>query len=215
MTIPPAAVSVKLIYPANIMVYGELGIIPLHLKIKARVLNFWYRMISGKKDKTCYTLYQLMHYLHVNDLCHSDWIKSVHETLDKLGFSNIWLTHNTFYSQASFKKKIKTRFADQFKQEWQNKVNETERCLNYRLYKKDFNFENYFNILPLPLAKYVCKFRCFSHKLPIEKERFLNIERNERICHICNKNELGDEFHYLFNCEYFSRSRLKLLLIWS
>ena len=118
------------------MVYGELGIIPLHLKIKARVLNFWYRMISGKKDKICYTLYQLMHYLHVNDLFHSDWIKSVHETLDKLGFSNIWSTHNTFYSQASFTNKIKTRLADQFKQEWQNKVNETERCLNYRLYKK-------------------------------------------------------------------------------
>ena len=92
-------------------------------------------------------------------------------------------------------------------------MNETERCLNYRLYKKDFNFENYF--LPLTLAKYVYKFRCSSHKLPIEKGRFLNIERNERISHICNKNELGDEFHYLFNCEYFSRSRLKLLPVWS
>ena len=112
MTIPPEAVSVKLIYPANIMVYGELGIIPLHLKIKARVMNFWYRMISGKKDKSCYTLYQLMHYLHVNDLFHSDWIKSVHETLDKLGFSNIRFTYNTFYPQASFKNKIKTRLAD-------------------------------------------------------------------------------------------------------
>ena len=77
-----------------------------------------------------------MHYLHVKDLFHSDWIKSVHETLDKLGFSNIWSTHNTFYSQASFKNKTKTRLADQLKQEWQNKVNETERCLNYRLYKK-------------------------------------------------------------------------------
>ena len=182
----------------NIMVYGEFGIIPLHLKIKARVWNFWYRMVSGKKDKICYTLYQLMHYLHVNDLFHSDWIKSAHETLDKFGFSDIWSTHNTFYSQASFKNKIKTRLAYQSKQEWQNKVNKTERCLNYRLFKKDFNFENYFNILPLPLAKYVCKFRCSSHKLPIEKGRFLNIERNERICNICNKKELGDEFHYLF-----------------
>ena len=156
-----------------------------------------------------------MHYLHVNDVFHSDWIRSGHETLDKLGFSNIWSTHNTFYSQASFKNKIKTRLADQFKQEWQNKVNETEKCLNYRLYKNDFNFENYFNILSLPLTKYVCKFRCSSHKLPIKKGRFLNIERNERICHICNKNELGDEFHYLFNCEYFSRSCLKLLPVWS
>ena len=52
------------------------------------------------------------------------------------------------------------------------------------------------------------------HKLPIEKGRFLNIERNECICLLCNKNELGDEFHYLFNCEFFHRSRIKFPL-WS
>ena len=38
---------------------------------------------------------------------------------------------------------------------------------------------------------------------------------NEGICHICNKNELGVEFHYLFKYEYFSSSRLKLLPVWS
>ena len=57
--------------------------------------------------------------------------------------------------------------------------------------------------------------RCLSHKLPIEKGRLLNIERNERICLLCNKNELGDEFHYLFNCEFFHRSRIKFLPLWS
>ena len=50
------------------------------------------------------------------------------DILDKLGFSNIWLTHKTFYSQASFKNEIKTRLTDQFKQEWVNKVNESEKC---------------------------------------------------------------------------------------
>ena len=58
-----------------VMDYGVLGIILLHLKIKARVLNFWYKIISRKNDKNCDTLYQLMHYLHVNDLFHSHWIK--------------------------------------------------------------------------------------------------------------------------------------------
>ena len=33
----------------SVMVYGELGAMPLHLKIKSRVLNFWYRIVSGKK----------------------------------------------------------------------------------------------------------------------------------------------------------------------
>ena len=84
----------------------------------------------------------------------------------------------------------------------EKQLDESEKCLNYRLYKKEFCFENYFKIWPLPLSKYICKFRCLSHKLPIEKGRFLNIERNERICLLCNKNELGDEFHYLFKSHW-------------
>ena len=43
----------------------------------------------------------------------------------------------------------------------------------------------------------------------------LDIERNKRICHICNKNGLGDEFYYLFYWEYFSWSCVKLLPVWS
>ena len=199
----------------SVMIYGELGTTPLHLKIKSRVLSFWYRMVSGSKDKICYNLYKLMHFLHENDLFHSDWIKAVHNTPNTLGLSDIWLSHDTFYSQAAFKNKVKTRISDQFKQEWKSNNDASEKCLNYRLYKKEFRFENYFSILPLPLSKYICKFICLRHKLPIEKGRFLYIEGNERLCLLCNKNELGDEFHYLFNCEFFLRSRLKFLPLWS
>ena len=86
------------------MVYGELGAMPLHLKIKSRVLSFRYRIVSDIKDKICYKVYQLM---HENDLFHSDWIKTVHNTLYTLGLSEIWLSHDTFYSQAVVKNKVK------------------------------------------------------------------------------------------------------------
>ena len=109
------------------MIYAELGTTPLHLKIKRRILSFWYRIVSGSKDKICYKLYQLMHYLHENDLFHSDWIKTVHNTLKTLGLSNIWLGHDTFYSQAAFKNKVKTRISDQFKQEWKSDIDESEK----------------------------------------------------------------------------------------
>ena len=197
------------------MIYGELGTTPLHLIIKCRVLIFWYRIVSGSKDKICYILYQLMHYLYENDLFHFDWIKTVHNTLSTLELPDIWLSHDTFNTQAAFKNKVKTRISDQFKQEWKATLMNQKKCLNYRLYKKEFCFENYFNILPLPLSKYICKFRCLRHKLPFEKGRFLNIAKNERICLLCNKNELGDEVHYLFNCEFFHRCRIKCLPLWS
>ena len=38
-----------------------------------------------------------------------------------------------------------------------------------------------------------------------------NIERNDRICTVCNLSEVGDEFHYLFKCTFFKRSRRQLV----
>ena len=73
-----------------------------------------------------------MHYLHANGLFHSYWIKTVHD---------IWLTYNTFYSQASFKNKVKTRITDQFKQEWNRKVNVLDK-FNYKLHKKNSVLKN-------------------------------------------------------------------------
>ena len=50
------------------------------------------------------------------------------------------------------------------------------------------------------------KFRT-NHKLPVENGRWKNIARENRICLLCNNGEIGDEFHYLFKCQYFGNQR--------
>ena len=37
--------------------------------------------------------------------------------------------------------------------------------------------------------------------------RWCNIQREDRICTLCSKNEIGDEFHYLFSCDHFNNQR--------
>ncbi len=43
------------------------------------------------------------------------------------------------------------------------------------------------------------------------QRRSLGIPRDERICTVCDSGEVGDEFHYLFNCsnENVKRNRTK------
>ena len=43
------------------------------------------------------------------------------------------------------------------------------------------------------------QFRLGNTKLPAETGRWVNIDRNERYCTLCNRNEIGDEFHLLFH----------------
>jgi hypothetical protein len=85
------------------------------------------------------------------------------------------------------------------------------KCLNYRIYKSNFCFEQYLSVLPSDLRMYLCKFHCLSNNLPIETGRFFNIDRSERHCNLCNVNELGDEFHYLLKCTFFNNVRAKFL----
>ena len=54
------------------------------------------------------------------------------------------------------------------------------------------------------------RFRTTNHKLPIEQGRWDNIDRNNRICFLCN-SDIGDEFHYILQCQHFKPSRQLLL----
>ena len=52
-----------------------------------------------------------------------------------------------------------------------------------------------------------CRFRLNNHKVPVEYGRWKNIPRELGICNLCNTADLGDEFHYLLKCNYFSEKR--------
>ena len=39
------------------MVYGELGRVPVSIKIKSRMVNFWGKVLNGKKE--IYSLYEI------------------------------------------------------------------------------------------------------------------------------------------------------------
>ena len=53
------------------------------------------------------------------------------------------------------------------------------------------------------------KFRCGNHRVPVVTGRFNGIERQNRICTLCNLNKIGDEFHYLFECPKLESNRKK------
>jgi hypothetical protein len=48
-------------------------------------------------------------------------------------------------------------------------------------------------------------------KLPIETGHWLNITRHDRVCILCNNRNIGDEYHYLFECQFFAQKRKECL----
>ena len=35
----------------------------------------------------------------------------------------------------------------------------------------------------------------------------MRTQREDRICTLCSKNEIGDEFHYSYSCDNFNNQR--------
>ena len=141
------------------------------------------------------------------------WITYVKQNLDGRGFSNMWhlysgtdpVEHGYFTTQW-FKNSIKLRGSDMYLQIWNECVWNHRSCVNYRIFKNELKLENYLHVLNYADAVKLCRFRCRNSNIPVARNTSDNPE--DLICTICNSNEVGDEYHYLFKCKKFSEERM-------
>ena len=130
----------------NYMIYGELGIFPIQLDIKLKMIAFWTRLLSGKDSKLSYLSYQLLYKLSVDNHFESPWLKFLRNVFDDTGFSYIWTTQ-LFPSSDWLIPSIKMRLHDQFRQEWHSLMLNSPKSINYRLFKETFQFECFFKYI--------------------------------------------------------------------
>ena len=143
-----------------------------------------------------------MHNLFIDEILDFSWIKHVKHIFDDTGYSYIW-SQQFFQNSDLLLALIRNRLHEQFTQEWQSLIQNSPKAIKYRLFKDNFEFENYFHILEDKDIYTLCKFRTTNHKLPIETGRWNGIDRENRQWLKCNSRSIGDEFHYIMECHVF------------
>lgn len=128
----------------NYMIYGELGIFPLEIDIKMRILSFWCKLVASKETKLSSISYKLSYILFTENNCDVPFIRSVKRILDECGFSNVW-DAQSFINESWLKNIVKLRLQDQYMQTWNTLVQESPKAVNYRIFKENFRFEKYFD----------------------------------------------------------------------
>jgi len=193
------------------MVYGELGRLPLKRHIQSRMLNFWIRLATCSHEKLSCSLYSLMLGIHVNNNVECGWLQCIKSTLNNIGLSNVWMAQGQGFNLAWFKNTVKQRLFDTSQQTWQCSLNTSSKCINYRIFKNTFGFEHYLNYLPFKARQLFTRFRCSNHRLPVELGSYTDTPRHLRLCTICEDIQVGDEYHYVFECPYFDNVRCSLI----
>ena len=192
------------------MIYGELGLFPIEIDVKLRMISYWARLLTGKETKLSYLSYKILYNLFIDENLDFSWIKHVKHIFDDTGYSYIW-SQQFFQNSDLLLALIRNRLHEQFTQEWHSLIQNSPKAINYRLFKDNFEFENYFNILEDKDIYTLCKFRTTNHKLPIETGRWNGIDRENRQCLKCNSRSIGDEFHYIMECHFFTENRTQLI----
>ena len=94
-------------FTSSMMVYGELGVAPLDVDIKLRMLTYWARLCLGDKHKISNTIYSLLYTLDEKFSFKSEWIQTVKTTQNYCGFSEFWLNQTLPCSIEAFKQSVK------------------------------------------------------------------------------------------------------------
>jgi hypothetical protein len=120
------------------MIYGELGRLPLKYNIEIRMINYWYKLISGNKRKISYNMYRLLYKLDGAEVFHSDWILKIKQILVNCDlYDEFWNNQECqgLYSEVScemFKSKTKKNLKEWYEKSWRNDLQNSSKCSLYR-----------------------------------------------------------------------------------
>ena len=194
----------------SFFVYGESGCFPLHVHVYSRMISFWHGLITDNHEKmSCSILKTLTECFECN-IYKSEWLVKIKKILDDCGLSFVWHSPNSV-SNKWLIKTVNRNLKDTYIQMWSQQSKDSSKACNYHLYKPNFGFESYIDNLPLCYRIPLTKFRTANHKLPIEKGRYTNLQIEQRNCCLCNLDNIGDEYHFLFECPALSDLRKKYI----
>ena len=96
---------------------------------------------------------------------------------------------------------------------WLKSLNDSEKLDTLASVKHEFKLEKYVISLPKHLRKDLAKLRTSSHPLEVEVGRYHRpyVERNKRLCKICNNGEVEDEHHFLTSCSFYKAEKRDIL----
>ncbi|MCG8113215.1 MAG: reverse transcriptase domain-containing protein [Candidatus Thiodiazotropha taylori] len=192
------------------MLHAELGRRPIQINIKSRMISFWLSIINGKESKLSKLVYKIMFNEHENGLYDYKWIRCIKDILITVGRPELF-KKSSISNPKAVKTSIAQTLSDLYIQEWYEKVNISSKGKQYLLFKDNLNFEKYLINIPKFHYDKIIKFRTGNHRLPIETGRWDDTAVNERKCNLCSKNDIGDEYHYLFSCDFFMDERKQYL----
>lgn len=193
----------------GIALRGELGRLPLLLKRRYNIINYWLRILEMENTRLSKDAYKLQ--LNWAERDRKCWLNNVKGLLCNYGFAEVWFNQG-IGDKHTFKMILKQRITDIGIQSWQIEINNMDRLRFYKIIKEQFCIEKYIDILE-PLDRSVmANFRCTGLPLRVVVGVYYEkINYNSCLCEICYQEKTEDEYHFLLECKSLTPVRRKCI----
>ncbi len=135
-----------------------------------------------------------------------NWHKQFKLLLDDCNVANFWQNGQQVPLDL-FKNRIEERFAA----DWEHHCARKPKLCTYVTFKDGPVTASHISCnMPKYERSLISQLRLGILPLRIETGRYSKLETKDRLCLLCNSNEVEDESHFLFKCNFYSTLRFKL-----
>ena len=185
-------------YSVNDAVRGELGRYPVMIKVLSNGLKFFQRL-QNLPDSTLVKSSHQDVILQPQFFNKTSWLHKLDHCIRRFSC--------TFNDSAT---KLQSMMELNYKQAWLNTIYNGSKLRSYAVFKRDFFLEMYLLQESLVNRKNLTRLRISSHKLSVETGRFNKTPLENRLCAMCDKGLVEDEFHFMISCTAYEKPRVHL-----
>ncbi len=192
-------------HSTNMAVLTELGRYPITLDIIISIFKWYVRLENLERNCLLNDVY------NESKLTDNSLEKLVHNVSDKINFSD--MKQYDLKNKKECKKMIKDvriYLMNYYENTFFTCLNSesTKKLCTYRHFKKTYMEEQYLRLVENPFERrMLTRFRISAHNLYIESGRYKKLKRSDRICKLCELNEVEDEYHFFMKCTFYKTLR--------
>ena len=163
------------------------------------VVRFWNRLVKMQNDRLTKRVGEYL-LIHLND---SNWISRLYDILEKVKKTDYILEGREIDLF-----EIKYQFSDLMHEEWSSSVGYKPKLRNYTKFKQELYVEDYVKVNICRMQRsLIAQLRMGILPLNIETGRYFRKPLNERLCLLCDQNQIEDEYHFLCVCPVYKVER--------
>ena len=191
----------------NNSVLGECGRYPIFLHTAKRCIKYWAKLLcmpNTRYPKKCYNM--LFNIEESGSRNKETWVADIKKLLFICNMNELWFAQDVGNIDM-FVNTFVLKFKNVLASDWWADICTLDKLDAYRQFKSTLQPEKYlFSVTINSHMQSLSRLRCSSHCLRIETGRG-SLERSMRICELCDRHEIENEFHFLLVCNFFQYIR--------